>query len=365
MRAILSAHAGLLVAGVLTFILMGAGQSLYGPALPAFTRAFALGTDAAGVLISAHWVGAAGGIGLMFLASAHIRPRHVLMLMAAGTALIATGAGWGVTLLGALVYGLGYGCSTVIYNARVLRVFGPYGPSMLALLNAVFGIGAIAAPLVFVWAGSAIGATWTGLAVLAALTALVAGGGKRPEVATTATGSYRFRLPILTFGALAIGMEACLIGLGPIALIALGAGEAEAAKILSLFFAAFLAARLALVGFASAIEPFTLFIVALAITGVALLGTAITGATWLFIPAGASAGLFFPAFYMTAVRQMGDHARVSPTIIAAGLVGGILSPLVLGAIMARMGDAMFFSATAALMLAATAAALALRKGMAR
>ena len=364
MRAILSGHAGLLVAGLLTFILMGAGQSLYGPALPAFGRAFALSTDAAGVLISAHWVGAAGGIALMFVAAAHVRPRHVFLLMAAGTGLIATEVGWAATLAGAVVYGVGYGCATVIYNARVLVVFGRHGPAMLALLNAVFAIGAISAPLLFILAGSAIGATWAGLAGLALLTALVAGGGGA-AAPVAQTGHYRLRLPILAFGALAIGLEACLIGLGPVALIAVGAGEAQAAQLLSLFFAGFLVSRMALVAFASSVAPFILFIAACSATSAALALIAATGALWPFVAAGASSALFFPAFYMTAVRQMGDHPRVSPTIIAAGLAGGILSPLVLALVMARMGDAMIFTITAGASFAAAAAAFALRHRMAR
>ena len=40
MRQFLTAHRGLLFAGIASFVLMGAGQALYGPAIPAFARAF-------------------------------------------------------------------------------------------------------------------------------------------------------------------------------------------------------------------------------------------------------------------------------------------------------------------------------------
>ena len=42
MKDLIRAHAGLLFAGVATFVMMGSGQSLYGPALPAFSRIFAV-----------------------------------------------------------------------------------------------------------------------------------------------------------------------------------------------------------------------------------------------------------------------------------------------------------------------------------
>ena len=38
MQALIKTHAALLITGLVSFVLMGAGQSLYGPALPAFAR---------------------------------------------------------------------------------------------------------------------------------------------------------------------------------------------------------------------------------------------------------------------------------------------------------------------------------------
>ena len=70
LRATIQANAALLAAGVLTFVLMGAGQSLYGPALPAFSRMFAISTGQAGLLVSAHWIGCGIGVGGMFFRSA-------------------------------------------------------------------------------------------------------------------------------------------------------------------------------------------------------------------------------------------------------------------------------------------------------
>ena len=154
MKDLIRAHAGLLFAGVATFVMMGSGQSLYGPALPAFSRIFAVSEAQAGVLISAHWVGCFLGVAIMYLRGGGITPRHALAAMAAGAGGVALLAGWWATVAGAMVFGLGYGLSTAVFNPRVLKAFGTHGPSMLSLLNATFGVGAIAAPLIFVALGS-------------------------------------------------------------------------------------------------------------------------------------------------------------------------------------------------------------------
>jgi MFS transporter, FHS family, glucose/mannose:H+ symporter len=72
---------------------------------------------------------------------------------------------------------------------------------------------------------------------------------------------YRFRRGCLCFGVICIGVEACLIGLGPTALIRAGASEETAARALSGFFVAFLIARTALVFTAHLVPPFAVYAV--------------------------------------------------------------------------------------------------------
>lgn len=358
----IAANAALVIAGCVSFIVMGAAQAIYGPAIPAFAREFGISTGAAGLLISVHWVGSACGVALMFLRDRLGTPRMALGGMAVGAALIGTGIGFPVTLLGALFLGYGIGISTVIYNRRFLARFGDRGPSMVALLNAIFAAGAIAAPLVFVALGSNPQLAYLIVAALAFATFLVA---RDTPVASTVSSDAPFapRYGILAFGALAVGIEASLIGLGPIALIALGQSETGAAQALSAFFAAFLVARTVLVGVASIVPPFPMYVGAVAVTAVCAALLAATGWTWLFIVLGAAASLYFPGFYVSAVRQMGDHPRVTPTVIAAGLVGGISAPVILGAVMAFLGNAAFFPIIAGVAGLVAVAALASVRGI--
>ena len=361
MRQLIKANAGLLFVGLATFVLMGAGQSLYGPALPAFSRNFRVTIGEAGILVSAHWVGCAVGVAGMYFKGRHVTPQHTLLLMALGAAGVATGLGWWLTVLGAVVFGAGYGCSTVVFNPRVLRAFGAQGTAMLSLLNATFGVGAIAAPLVFVALGNDPTVTFALVAAIAAMIWLGAGQAGHSGAPTTTGTPQRFRLniPILGFGMLAIGTEACLIGLGPTALIAAGETEVHAAQLLSMFFLAFLVSRVLLIFTAHLLRSFSLY--TLAVSGVALsaLGAALISPAVFFVAIGGFAGLLFPSFYVTASRKMGEDLRVAPTIIAAGLVGGIFSPLVLAPWMEVMGSRGFFWLIAGMTLAMSLAAIAL------
>ena len=322
---------------------MGAGQSVFGPALPAFARDLGLTVADAGWLISALWVGCILGVACMFRYGTRITPRVALLLMAAGAGFIASSPGWWGTIAGALIFGAGYGSATVVFNPRVLAAFGDTGPSMLSLLNAVFSLGAIAAPLVFVSVGSQPNIMFGMIAVGCGVVCLFAGAAGRVKIAASAAAApYKIHWGILFFGMIAVGMEACLIGLGPTALIKAGETEAQAAKLLSLFFVTFLAARIALVLAARYVPSFTIFVMAIGGAAVLAIAAALVNPSMFFVIIGLSAGLFFPSFYVTASRKMGTEPRVAPTIIAAGLVGGIVSPVLMGAMMDSLGRFGFF-----------------------
>lgn len=342
MRGMMGGQAGLLFAGMASFILMGAGQSLYGPALPVFGREMGLSLADASLVISAHWVGCFIGVAVMFVAGHLATPRRVLALMAAGAALIAAGWGWPVTLIGATVFGTGYGGSTVLFNPRFLAAFGDRGPSMLSLLNATFGIGAIAAPLVFVALGSQPGLGYGLIAGLCLLVLLGAQDAGRVAAKVEAVERLRPDVLILTFGLFGVGMEACLIGLGPAALVRAGETEATSAALLSAFFVAFLGARVVLTFAAHLIAPFRLYLIAVGGIGACMILAAVSVPDWFFVPAGAFAGMIFPGYFVEALARMGHGPRVAPVVVGAGLIGGIGAPLVLARLVETLGERGFF-----------------------
>ena len=357
MRDLIRANAGLLFAGIATFIAMGSGQSLYGPALPAYARAFSLAPGAEGVLVSGHWVGCFLGVGYMFLRGGSVTPRQTLAVMSVGALGLALMPTWIATIAAAVLFGIGYGMATAVFNPRVLATFGTRGPSMLSLLNACFGVGAILAPLIFVALGSDPRWSFGLTSTLCAAIWLFAGAAGAAKVrAEAATCPFRIHPAILVWGAMAIGCEASLIGLGPTALIVAGYGENRAATLLSAFFVVFLLARVVLIFLAHRLPPYAMLVSALALSGLFALGAAVGPAGAFFVAMGAPAGLFFPGFFVSASAQMGDDLRVPPTIIAAGLVGGILAPVILAPLMAGMGPRGFFWMVGLVMLATAALA---------
>jgi MFS transporter, FHS family, glucose/mannose:H+ symporter len=234
---------------------------------------------------------------------------------------------------------------------------------MLSLLNATFGVGAIAAPLVFVWLGS--DPAWSFGIVALVLVAIWAGAGAAGREGVAQTGAVKAFRPhwgILGFGLVAIGMEASLAGLGPTALIRAGVAEETASQLLSAFFVVFLLARVALIFIAHRVQPFVLYTVAVTSAAVFALGAVFLAPGPFFVAMGASTGLFFPGFYVTAAGKMGDDIRVPPTIVASGLVGAITAPLVLAPLSTTLGDRGFFVLVAAILVAvAIAAVLSLRR----
>jgi MFS transporter, FHS family, glucose/mannose:H+ symporter len=366
LRALIRANAGLLFAGIATFVVMGAGQSLYGPSLPVYSRAFGIPLGSVGYLVSAHWVGCFVGVGVMFLRGGSVTPRHVLAIMALGSFGLAVMQSWSITLVAAVIFGTGYGMATAVFNPRVLTAFGDRGSSMLSLLNATYAVGAIASPLVFVVLHS--DPRWSfGLtsALCAMIWVFAKPAGAVQIAASAADRPFRPHLGILGFGAISVGTEASLVGLGPSALIAAGLAEDRAATLLSAFFVVFLLARMVLIFAAHLIPPYLMLIGALMAAGLFALGAALGPPGIFFVAMGAPAGMFFPGFYVSATNRMGSDLRVPPTIIAAGLIGGIFAPLIVAPMMADLGPRGFFWMIAALTLGTAALGAVSWRWMAR
>lgn len=333
----------LLSAGLLSFVLLGAGQAVMGPALPVFQSLFQIEISRAGWLISSLGVGSFTGLVGMYFLGRHVTPGLALVVMAAGAATLAAAPSFPLAVLGGAVFGVGYGCVAALFNGRILSAFGVRGASMVSLLNAGYSVGAIAAPLAFVALGSDPRLVFGIIAGLVALTILVSGqaGGGRSST-TSGAGTFRVDLPILAFGLISVGIEVSLAGLGPSAMIRAGISPERAAGLLSAFFMAFLAGRLILTLLADRVPPFAVYISACLFTALFALGCAVIDVGWFFVPMGFSAGLFFPGYYVTATQRMGDDPRVPPVILATSQIGAVFVPLGTSQVIPMMGDHGFF-----------------------
>lgn len=86
------------VASCVGFVLIGALQALYGPAIPAFRDEFGLSPSAAGLGLSAHFVGGVAGVLLFDRLYGRMGNRRILgtsyLLMALGAAGFALAPNW-------------------------------------------------------------------------------------------------------------------------------------------------------------------------------------------------------------------------------------------------------------------------------
>lgn len=339
------------VASCVGFILIGALQALYGPSIPAFRDTYGLSPSAAGLALSAHFVGGVAGVLGFDRLFGRIGNRTMLgcsyLLMAGGAAGFALAPNWPLALGLALIAGLGFGGIDYGLNQLFAVGFGRRGAAMLNILNAHFGIGAILGPALIGLVGAEhYAVVFLGFAVLTLpLTLCLAGvrdeapahGGGEPEATGTATGTARNRSLATVLGAfvllyvLHVGVEAGVGGWEPTHLETVGYGATAAASATSVYWlmmtvGRFLAAPLALRWSAPAI---------IAVSCAGMTGCLLLAAIPALAPyAYAGVGLFIAPIFPTGLPWLGRAAprarRAGALVIAASMIGGVAAGPVLG-----------------------------------
>jgi len=146
------------VAACAGFVLLGALQAYYGPSIPALRTRFGLAPSGAGLALSMYFGGAVAGV--LTAGMLHRRTRNSRLLitsflvMAAGAFGFALSANWLLALAASLLSGFGAGGMDYGLNQLFSIGFGRRSPAMLGILNAHYGVGAIAGPLMISWLGA-------------------------------------------------------------------------------------------------------------------------------------------------------------------------------------------------------------------
>ncbi len=341
----------LFIAGCLSFLILGGLMPLFGLALPGIEQAFDLPESGLGFFQGAQ---AAGSFVVLFAAAmglSGLRWRTGLIILAIGGALVAWHPTFAVVLAGSLILGIGYGTCGLIINRRFMDEFGTNGPGMVGFINAVFGLGAILGPLVFLALGNNGFACFGVAAVVALMVAPVVK--PRPATGTEepAGGLPKGRLWVMIIPVLAVSVEVGSSAFGPKALIEFGMAENRVAWLVTAFFATYLFARLAM-GWATRFVDVSWLMLGALLAAAAGAGLAQAGFLWTgFIVLGAAVSLFFPAFYVWGSRLLGDDPRGSAAIMAAGIGGASVLTPVLGAIIGFWGQGALFPTLAATSLA--------------
>lgn len=333
------------ITGLLSFLLIGAAQAIYGPALPGLAEHFQLPTSTTGLLITVHGIGALIGVlGSVPLAAhglARYRTGTAVLMVLAGGLLIGTAPAWWVALFGASLLGLGHGILSAGLNPLFAARFGARGPAMVNLLNALFGMGAIVGSLM-VGVLEQPRLPFVGVALFAGLLLpfafqlddRVERTGAAQSVGRPGRTWYAFVLLL----ALAVGVEASSGGWTATYLVSQGSSVAAAAATTSLFYLVFTASRLLGMPLSQRFRPATLVAGALVLAAV-LLGTShfVPLAPYALVALGGAVSLFFPNIFSWLVAAQPQATRFSGLAIAAGVLGSALFPALVGQITAVTG----------------------------
>jgi fucose permease len=167
------------------FVVIGAMQALYGPAIPAFRAKFGVSPSVAGLGLSADFTGALIGVVIFHLLRSRLGDRRLLAcsyaLIGLGTAGFALAPSWTLALTFALVTGLGSGGIDYGLNHLFAIGFGHRSAAMLNLLNAFFGVGAVIGPVLIGGVGAARYPWLFGAVAVAAVLVIPTVAGVHPE----------------------------------------------------------------------------------------------------------------------------------------------------------------------------------------
>ncbi len=341
--------AGAVVASCVGFVLIGALQALYGPALPAFRDEFGLSPSAAGLGLSAHFVGGVAGVLLFDRLYGRLGNRQILgvsyLLMAVGAAGFALAPNWPAALATALLAGLGFGGIDYGLNQLFAVGFGNRSTAMLNILNAHFGVGAILGPALI----GVIGAEhypWVFLGfALANLPLLLCLRGVRDRTpqsgdaaeAEAGGGSVLGRslgsvlTAFVALYVLHVGIEAGVGGWEPTHLETVGYGAGFAATATSVYWLMMTVGRFLVAPIALRFSAQAIITVSCAGMTVSLLLATVPG---LAPYAYAGVGLFIAPIFPTGLPWLNKAApqarRAGALVIAASMVGGVVAGPALG-----------------------------------
>jgi fucose permease len=335
------------VASCVGFVLIGALQALYGPAIPAFREKFGLSPSAAGLGLSAHFVGGVAGVLLFDRLYGRLGNRRILgasyLLMAVGAAGFALAPGWPAGLAAALLAGLGFGGIDYGLNQLFAVGFGRRSAAMLNILNAHFGVGAILGPALIAAVGAEhYPAVFLGFA-LANLPLLLCLKGVRDKVPQPADAApegggsalgHSLGSVLGVFVALYVlhvGIEAGVGGWEPTHLEAVGYGAGVAATATSVYWLMMTVGRFLVAPIALRFSAPAIITVSCAGMTVCLLLAVVPG---LAPYAYAGVGLFIAPIFPTGLPWLHRAAprarRAGAVVIAASMAGGVAAGPALG-----------------------------------
>jgi fucose permease len=308
--------------------------------------------------------------------------------MAGGGLIFALAGAWPPAVGGAFVLGLGFGGIDYGLNVMVASGFGASSTAMLNILNAHFGLGAVAGPMLLgvlgsrAYPGVFVGGTVVGLLLIPPLWSVRDGTGRGVRESSERKGranehpsehGLEEKPPgpgWAVFGILGafvgvyilhVGIETGVGGWEPSQLRALGHGSGTAAIATTGFWLAMTVGRFLTAPLSMRLRPPTIVITGCAaMTAFLVLAAVPPLAPYAYLGVGLAIAPIFPTGLIWLGERLPATASAGAWVIAASMIGGVLFPPLLGLAFQGVGVAAVPLLLAALSAGCLALALACR-----
>ncbi|MEU8710387.1 MFS transporter [Streptomyces sp. NPDC048565] len=347
-----------LVGCLITMTAIGALTAAYGPSIPAFKEQQGVNDTAAGAGLAMQAIGAVVGV----LCSQPLLRRRgnraavgvSVVLVGVGATVVACAPTWSLTLLGAVITGLGLGGCDVLITQLLIVGTGSRGPAMVNIAHACFGVGTAAAPALIAAVGVAQYRILFAVIALMALVAATTVKGLAPsptphELAPHARddkhGISRHRAigVAVTFGFLALyvthfGVQSGIGNWEPTVLLDRGYTSSGAALATSGFWLAMVLGRFVAAALSRRMSLATLVVVScIGMTGSGAVALHSSTTAWAYLFVGFFIGPIFPNGLTWMVNTGFAHGNRFAYVVAVSMVGMALAPVGLGAVIAERG----------------------------
>lgn len=333
--------------GLIAFVLIGLEQGLLGLFVSELGTNLAKSSKDLGLFFALHGLGSAFVTGSALIGWMEQKNNKRIALaslsLCLGSILIVTGDYWLLKLIAAPLLGLGFGGLSMSFNTLIVTHFSQKNAGLLNVLNATYGLGAVAAP----WILSQGLLTGNELFVVIALASITVCAGtwniddripNRPAIASEDPNAAPIvRLLLIAFSILFI--EAGLTYWMPSLLRDTSGEAAAAAAYMARFFLWFVIIRLTAAALAVWISALGFVVFGLAgifCSLVLVLAGAIPLADTSFI--GAFMGIIFPNAYAWMLTKGGGGTIIGAKILLSAITGATLGPWLLGWILPYLGQ---------------------------
>ena len=338
----------ILIFGFLAFVLIGLEQGILGLFVAELGAQLRRSPEELGLFFALHGVGSAIVTGSALIGWLEKRNNKRIAMaslaLGAGGFLVVFGESWILKLVAAPLLGIGFGGLSMSFNTLFVTHFSQKNAGLLNVLNATYGLGAVAAPWLVstgMYSGTEV---FLAIAVLSLVVMIGAWGiddrvpSNLPTIASEDSDTSRVA-PLLVTAFLILFLEAGLTYWMPSLLAETSDNELIGASYMAAFFGWFVVVRLGAAALAMWITT-----LGFALIGLSGVFTSLLLVSTGFIPLsetsfiGAFMGLIFPNAYAWMLMTGHGGTALGAKLLLSAITGATVGPWLLGWVWPIFGD---------------------------